>query len=482
MPSLLPTEIESRNRVSRVLSLLRWKPFETSTAEGLARERHRRILFSTIASGLAKGVSILAGLIIVPMTLHYLGEERYAVWAMISSLFLAMNSADLGIGTGLLNLVAAASGKDDRRLIKKYVSSGFFMLLTIGVGIAAVMLTASHFVPMAKVFNVTSDLARGEAGRAVGVVALIFGLGMPLLVALRFQEGLQEGFNSYLGQMAGNILALGFAIIVVKLQLGLPWLVLSLLGGPLVANFGVFAAQFFFYKSWACPSWSDFDLPTSQALLRTGLIFFVLNVLTLVAWQTLDPFIISHVLGPTEGVRQVAAYSVVQRLSQIGFLYFALTQSLWPAYAEAISRGDFNWVRKTIVRSIRLSVIWGVLSGVVLFVCGGRLIHWWIGSAVAASDVRGLLLSFAVFMLVWSLVSALSVIIIGSQLLKECLVFLSITAVLSFVSKLVLCRSMGASGVVWASIFGYSVAFLLPAMWLIRRTYWSFSPDKRRDS
>ena len=74
MSSLQPTEIESRNRVSRVLSLLRWKPFETSNAEGLARERHRRILLSTVASGLAKGVSILAGLIIVPMTLRYLGE------------------------------------------------------------------------------------------------------------------------------------------------------------------------------------------------------------------------------------------------------------------------------------------------------------------------------------------------------------------------------------------------------------------------
>jgi O-antigen/teichoic acid export membrane protein len=437
---------------------------------------------STIASGLAKGVSVLANLVIVPMTLHYLGQERYAMWAMISSLFLTLNSADLGIGSGVLSLVAAASGKGDQRLIKKYISSGFFMLLAIGAGIAAIMLIVSYFVPMAKVFNVTSDLARGEAGRAVGVVALIFGLGMPLLVALRFQEGLQEGFNSYLAQMAGNILALGFAIIVIKLQLGLPWLVLSLLGGPLVANFGIFAAQFFVYKSWARPTWSDFDLPTSQALLKTGLIFFVLNVLTLVGWQALDPFVISHVLGPTEGAKQVTAYSVVQRLSQIGFLYFALTQSLWPAYAEAIAREDFNWVRKTIVRSMRLSVIWGVLSGVALYVCGGRLIHWWIGSAVSASDVRGLLLSFAVFMLVWSLVSTLSVIIVGSQLLKECLVFLSLTALVAFVLKLVLCRTMGASGVIWASIFGYSVAFLLPAMWLIRRTYWSFSPDKRRDT
>src|SRR5271157_556872 len=146
MSCLVPTEVQPRSRINRLLSLFRWKPFETTTAEGLARERHRRIVLSTAASGLAKGVSVLANLIIVPMTLHYLGEERYAMWAMISSLFITLNSADLGIGNGLLNLVAAASGKGDKKLIRKYISSGFFMLLAIGVAIAAMLLVAPAFI------------------------------------------------------------------------------------------------------------------------------------------------------------------------------------------------------------------------------------------------------------------------------------------------------------------------------------------------
>jgi O-antigen/teichoic acid export membrane protein len=479
MSRLVPTEIEIRGRISRALSLLRWKPFETSTNEGLARERHRRIALSTIASGLAKGVSVLASLVIVPMTLHYLGRERYAMWAMISSLFMTLNSADLGIGSGLVNLVAAASGKGDERLIKKYVSSGFFMLLAIGLGISATLLIASVFIPMASVFNVTSGLARSEAGSAVRAVAAIFGLGMPLLVGLRFQEGLQEGFNSYMAQLAGNILALGFALVVVKLELGLPWLVLSLLGGPLVANLGKCIRQFFVSKPWARPSLGDFDLETTRALLKTGVMFFLLNMLTLLGWLGLDPFIIAHVLGPAEGAKQVAAYSVVQKLSQIGFLYWALTQSLWPAYAEAIARRDYNWVRKTIVRSMRFSVIWGGLSGAVLCLCGGWLIQHWIGPVIPVSQCQGLLLSFAAYMVVCSLVSALSVIIIGAHLLKECLVFLGITAPLAFVMKLVLCRNFGAPGVVWASMLAYSVAFILPAAWLIRKTFWSPSLDGR---
>jgi O-antigen/teichoic acid export membrane protein len=481
MSSLVPTEIETPGRVRRALSLLRWKPFETSTAEGLSRERHRRIALSTIASGLAKGVSVLAGLIILPLTLHYLGSERYAMWTMISSLFFTLASMDFGIGNGLVTLVAAAHGKEDKKLIKKYVSSGFFMLLAIGLVVGLIALAASALFPMARLFNVTSPLARQEAGSAVAVVAVLFGLGLPLFAALKFQEGLQEGFNSYLAQMFGNLLALGFAFLVIELHLGLPWLVLSLLGGQCLANLGTFVAQFFVRKPWACPAWADFDFKTTLGLMKTGLLFFLLNWLTLIGLQVLDPFVISHVVGPAEGAKQVAVYSVVQKLSQMAFLYTAFTQALWPAYAEAIARSDFAWVRKTIRRSLRISVIWGGLGGLVLYLCGAWLIRLWVGPIFSVSECRGLLLSFGVYMLIYSVALALSVIITGSHLLKECLLFLSITAPLAFALKLVLCRSWGAPGVVWASVFAYSIGFVLPAAWLIRKIYWSSSLCQKTD-
>jgi Na+-driven multidrug efflux pump len=279
--------------------------------------------------------------------------------------------------------------------------------------------------------------------------------------------------------MAGNILALGFALIVVKLKLGLPWLVLSLLGGPVVANLGIFLGQFFVYKPWARPARADCDPETTRGLLKTGLIFFLLNMLTLLGLQALDPFVIAHVLGPAEGARQVTAYSVVQKLSQIAFLYWALTQALWPAYAEAIARQDFNWVRKTILRSARFSVIWGGLSGAALFLCGGWFIQHWVGPVLSVSECRGLLLSFAVYMVIYSLVLALAVIINGAHLLKEQLVFLSLAAPLAFILKFFFCRAFGAPGVVWASSFAFGAAFILPAGLLIRKTYWSPAPPER---
>lgn len=395
------------------------------------------------------------------------------MWAMISSLFMTLNAADFGIGSGVLNLVAAASGKNDRNLIKRYISSGFFMLLAVGLAVGAIMLACCGIFPMSSIFNVTSEIARREAKSAAAVVALVFGLGLPVMVVLRFQEGLQEGFYTYLAQMAGNVLALGFALLAIKLKLGLPWLVLGLLGGPFLANFGAFVLQFFMFKRWACPSWSKFQGDTTRGLLRTGGLFFLLNMLTLVGTQALDPFVISHVLGPVEGARQVTAYSVIQRLSQIAFVYWALIQALWPAYAEAIARQDFAWVRKTILRSIRLSLVVGSSIGLLLAICGNWLIRMWVGPVLEASECRGLLLSFAVYMALFSVAGTVAVIINGAHWLREQLVCLAVTTPVALFLKIVLCRRWGASGVVWASTLAFSFLYTAPLWIIIRRRFWA---------
>ncbi len=97
--------------------------FDVSTAEGRAKERQRRVALSALASALAKVISVSTALISVPLTLHYLGAERYGMWMTMSSLVAMLGFADLGIGNGLLTSVASAHGRDDRAKIKAYVSS-----------------------------------------------------------------------------------------------------------------------------------------------------------------------------------------------------------------------------------------------------------------------------------------------------------------------------------------------------------------------
>ena len=189
---------------------------------------------TALASGIAKGISILTGLITIPLTLGYLGVERYGVWMTISSVVLMMGFADLGMGNGLLNAISEAHGNDDRQAALNYVSSGFFMLLGVALLIVLVFILAYPFVPWPTVFNIKSKLAAQEAGPAMAAFVVIFALNLPLGVVQRVQMGYQEGYQTSLYQCLGSIFGLIAVLLVIYVEGGLAWLVLAMAGGPVL--------------------------------------------------------------------------------------------------------------------------------------------------------------------------------------------------------------------------------------------------------
>src|ERR1035437_6060231 len=101
------------DRVKAVKSLLRLKPFDTSTDQGRSQERYRRAALTTVSSVLARAVAVGTSLITVRLTIRYLGVERYGLWMTITSVVSLLWFADLGMGNGLLNAIAEAHGRDD---------------------------------------------------------------------------------------------------------------------------------------------------------------------------------------------------------------------------------------------------------------------------------------------------------------------------------------------------------------------------------
>ena len=135
---------------------------------------------TALSSGGAKVISVVTMLISVPLTLHYLGSERYGMWMTISSVIAMLGFADLGLGLGLMNAVAEAHGTDDRQAAVHYVSSAFFMLTGVAVIIGLAFALIYSHIPWARLFNVTSPLAVQEAGPAMAVFVACFTLNLPL--------------------------------------------------------------------------------------------------------------------------------------------------------------------------------------------------------------------------------------------------------------------------------------------------------------
>lgn len=444
---------------ARVRDRLRWlslTPFDQSTAEGRAGERHRRVALTAAAALLAKVLSVGTALITVPLTLHYLGAERFGMWMTISSLIAMLAFADFGIANGVLGAVAEADGRDDRAAIQRVVSSGFLLLLAIAVALAALGASAYAFVPWHRVFNVQGELARAEAGPALAVFGLCMAAAIPLGVVQRVQMGLQQGFVASLWQCVGSLCGLAGVVVAIQLQGGLPWLVLAMAGTPLVA---ALLNSLHFYgraRPDLRPRWAFFSAEASRKVAGSGALFFVLQIAVAVAY-TSDSLVIAQLLGASA----VAQYAVPEKLFSLITILLAMVLSpLWPAYGEAIARGDGAWVRRTLKRTLWLTLLAAGAGSLFMLAAGPGVLRVWVGDAI--TPPLSLLLAFAVWKIVEAVGGAVAMFLNGAHVIALQVLVATTTAVAALALKFALIPLLGTPGAVWATVLAYVVFAAIP--------------------
>jgi O-antigen/teichoic acid export membrane protein len=445
------------NRARALKSLLRMKPFDTSTQEGRSRERYRRAALTTFTSLVARGVSVLTTVITVRLTVHYLGAERYGLWVTVTSVVAFLIFADLGIGSGLLNAISEAHGKDDHGVVHSYVSSAFFVLMGVALTILIAFWATYRFVPWPRVFNVTSDVATREAGPAMAAFVLCFVLNVPLGIVSRVQMGYQEGFAINLWAIGGSFLSLGGILAAIHFQCGLPWFVLAVSGGPVVAAMGNWGYEFGRSRPWAFPTWSGWDPGAARFVLSTGTLFLIIQVATVFS-VTIDNWVIAQVLG-AEAVTQ---YAVPMRLFMlVGGISLIFVTPLWPAYGEAMARGDVKWVRSTVYRSLGYSLVIFVPAALGLAAFGKLLVRLWVGAQV--QPTHNLLFGMACWTIASVLVNAMVTFLSGINALKFQAGVWVLLAIANLVLKVVMGRAFGLSGVIWGGVLAYFLGVALLA-------------------
>jgi O-antigen/teichoic acid export membrane protein len=459
-------------RACQMKSVLQLTPFDLSTDEGRSRERYRRIALTTLATFAAKGFALLASLITVPLTLNYLGTERYGLWMTISSVIAMLGFADLGLGNGLISALAEADGKNDRAAARRYVSSSLMMLAFVAALILLAFAVVYPLIPWAQVFNVASPRAAHEVGPTVIGLVVCFALGLPLLLIQRVQSGYQEGFASGLWQSAGSLLSLGCVLLAIRAQAGLAWLALALTGAPLL----VAGLNWIVYAGWQRPEifprWSDVQSGIARRLAATGSVFLWLQALTLIG-TTSDSLIIAH----TYGAHEVSVYAVVQRLFSITLIVQLLVAPLWPAFGEAMAREDYAWIRRTLNRSLKLCVGVTTLAVLPMIFWGRQIIPLWTGQDL--KPPFALMLGFGAWMIMGSYAGNLAALFNSGPLLRHQVVFYTVASVVALILKIVLAVTWQPAGVVWATVAGYGLFFLLPADRIARRLLGSPNPQAR---
>ncbi|MDR3764203.1 MAG: oligosaccharide flippase family protein [Acidobacteriota bacterium] len=426
------------------------------SAEERAKMRHKRIAFSTVTAGATKLTSILTIFITAPLCYRYLGAERYGMWMAIVSLVTMLCFADLGIGNGLLTLISEADGKDDPRLVRRYVSSAVFLLSALAVLLVAAAGAFYPLIPWHRLFSVTTAQAARESGPSFLALIFCLAISMPLGVTQRIHAGYQEGYVSSLWNALGNLLSLGLVIASIFFHLSLPWLVLGVAGGPALALLLNTVWLFGWNKPWLMPSVAEIRRDICWKVLHMGLLFFVLQSALAIGFSS-DSLVIARILG----AEKVADYSVTARLfTVLPVLMNVALIPLWPAYGEAFARGDVMWLKKTLVRSLRWTVAAALLINTVLVVAAHWILRLWIGPQVQAS--HELLLGLWLSQTLAAVFTPLSIFLNGLKVLRFQAVCFSLMAALNICASIFLTRRIGVSGVVYGSVIAQLLCLILP--------------------
>lgn len=431
-------------------------PADASTPTGRSRERFRRIGLTTATSIAARGIGFVTSLITVPLTLHYLGTERYGLWATLSSIIALASFADLGLGNGLLNALAGAHGRDDRDTAAREVSTAVILLFTVAATLGVAFLLAYPHIDWARVYNVTSPEAGAEAGPATAAFIGCILANLPLGVVARIRQGYQEGYRTSVFDAAGNILGLLLVLLAIHFRAPLVWLVLAMAGAPVIANLTHTAVLFGHDRPWLRVSPVRFDRRTATRLLHHGGLFFVLQVAATFA-SAPDNVIIAQTLGPTS----VAQYAVVAKLFSVSVLLSDVALApLWPAYGEAMARGDLPWVRHTLARSVQVAAGASILFALALVVAGNEILARWVGPGFGAP--LALRLGFATWVIVATMGMTVAMYLNAANLMRVQAACAMAWVPASVVLKVVLVTHWGLAGVPWAMVVAYLTLAAVP--------------------
>ena len=439
-----------------MVAQLKMLPSDTSTMEGRSQERHRRALMTGSVSTIARTVQICTSLITVPLTLRYLGNERFGLWMTISSVLAMASFADFGVGNGVLNAVAKCFGKDDLQGIRRAVSSGFVILSITAALLLLSFFLIYPFVSWANFFHVSSPLARSEAGATLMVFAICFSANISIDVVQRVQLGLQQGYRYSLWQLCGSVIGLISVLAGIWLRVSLPILVIGIAGAPIVATLMNTIHFFGFVRPDLRPSQRFVHYDTIRQIVKLGGLFFLLQVVVGISFSA-DNFIIARTLGAAS----VPEYSIPQRMfALIAMLSNMFVAPLWPAYREAISRGHIGWVNKTLRTSLFGVLIFSLIGSATLLFMARSLIRIWVGHQIHPTSF--LLIGLAIWTVICCCGDALAMFLNGAEIVRLQVIVASIFGVSCIIVKITFVHYLGVAGAPWSTILVYLLLIVIP--------------------
>ena len=387
--------------------------------QSVGSSRSVKVKKNILASVGIRGVSMLVSFALVPLTIGYVSSEMYGVWIAISSVLTWLCFLDIGFSQGLKNRLTEAIAKDEWKRGKALVSTTYFLMVLIFVPVCLVMEGVIPLIDWTNLLNVSSQYEQ-EIRNVMYVLVAFACLQMVVNVLLSVIAAFQKVALSSIFVPLGNVISLVIIYVLTKTcPPSLMALAFTLAAMPILVT--IIATVVFFCGQFkkVSPSIKCIDLGLTKDLFSLGYKFFIINIQVVVLYQSTN-ILISHVSSPYD----VTNYNVAYRLLSCAMMaYTIITAPLWPAYTDAYTRGDFDWIiamRKKMYKVLLLSV----LGCVLITLCSPIIYSIWLGDKVEVPFIMTALVAIYVSVYCWMNLNSIMVVAMSKLKLHTFLVLI----------------------------------------------------------
>jgi O-antigen/teichoic acid export membrane protein len=434
-------------------------------AEKHRRERSKRVWLSILSALFTRPMSVLVSVLSVPLFLKYLGAERFGLYESITALVAWLGLTNAGLGLGLVNKLIDCHVTENRSLARGYVSS-LLMAFTVMVMVIGLAHTAvTMVVPWNRLFETSPMVTSSEVTWTVWLTGIILLLSFYSSVPPAIYSAFQELHRNNFWDASAKLVSLGAAALVAWFtDWGLPGMAVAFAGGPVLVRLLNLAWMVLFEKPWLRPSPGLFEWRLLRATAGDGAYLFLLQMSVILIFQT-DKLVIGMAINP----ESVAAYAVVGKFFLLGYGVFQLLQiPLWPAFGEALRRGDTPWVKKHLALSLAAGCGMMLGCGAMLLVFGDSILRIWTRGQVPPVS-RNLILAVTAMFASRAFLDSFGVVLIAAGRLRGQVIFFGSHAVLNLIVAVLVAAPYGVEGVAWAAAITGAVTSLWAYPWMTWR-------------
>jgi O-antigen/teichoic acid export membrane protein len=420
-------------------------------------KRNKFILLSGFSTLFIKLITIGISFITIPMTLDYLGKERYGVLLTLTTALSLMTFADLGLSNSLVNDISKAYANFDIIDAKKAISSTFFLILIISIILGlGVFFLIPLFEPLI-VSQINTTINSNEITQTLLVIVFSILFNMPLGIVQKIYDGYQESFIYQIFLFFASIICICILVFFIKIKVGLPLLALAFSSINILANIMAGIYLFGLKRKELTPSFNFFSLTSGFNSIKIGLIFVLLQFFSFINLSA-DSLIIQHY----SGIASVTSFELVKKLFSISSIFIFFIAPMWPAFSEAIQKGDIKWAKNAIYNSMRFLIGIAAILLLPFLLFGKKIFFLWIGPGFEPSYI--ILFGFYLFSLISLFGGIVASLFNSSIFLKRQLTVVSIASISTLITKLFFIKHYGLDYVIWANVICFMIFFVWPSL------------------